>query len=545
MNEGAPPGPEWLGVIERGGSSLPGCYAEAGSLEKAYAAHLGVRPAQVLATSGGDEAIDRVFRAFLTPRKSVIFPTPTFVMVPRFARMALGRLRPVEYEWGRLPVTRIAQQVTDGTAVVVAISPDNPTGAAFSTEALTALAASLPPQVTFMVDLAYVEFADADPTHALLKFPNTVLVRTMSKAWGLAGLRVGFAVGGEKKIDALRAVGGPYALTGPSMAVAQDRLFRGSDAISGYVRYTRRARERLAALTREVGGDPHPSQANFVLARFPDTRWIRRGLAAQGILVRTFEDLPDHVRITVPRNDREYRRLARALRCLAKPDALLFDMDGVLADVRQSYREAIQMTCAAFGLALDPSDIDRAKVQRGANDDWTVTHRLLTNAGLDMDLGDVTDRFEAIYQGTDDDPGLRRHETMIPGRALLERLASRYKLAVVTGRPRADAQRFLTEHGITDLFDAVVCREDAPLKPDPAPIARAMQRLDVRCAWMLGDTPDDMRSAVSAGVVPVAVTASADGGARGASDTLSDALWTAGAACTIEANDNFGGLFDE
>ena len=537
MNEGEPPSRACLEVLERHGPALLRKYADPAPLEAAYADYLGTAPANVLATTGADDAIDRVFRAFLAPGEEMVFPTPTFEMVPACARMSRGDLVPIEYDWGTLPHDEILDAVSERTGVVAVLTPDNPTGRAFSTDSLLRLAAALPPEVTLMADLAYAEFADEDPTPALLEVPRAIMIRTMSKSWGLAGLRVGFAVGAKERIDALRGYGGPYALTGPSIAIALDRLENGVDEMRGFVEYVRSRRERLDALLWDVGGVPGPSQTNFVLSAFTDARWIQRGMAAQGVLVRYFAHLPEYVRITVPRDDAEFRRVERALRCLDRPEALLFDMDGVLADVRRSYREAIVRTCASFGVEAGRDLIDAVKAAGQANDDWAVTHGVLARAGVRASLDEVTARFEELYQGTEDKPGLRRHETLIPSRELLEGLARIFKLGVVTGRPRADAERFLREQGVRGLFGAVVCREDAPLKPDPAPVRLALERLEVRSAWMLGDTPDDMRAAVGAGVVPVGVVP------PGGGETAWTALEEAGAARIMEAEPDFGGLF--
>ena len=537
MNEGEPPSRACLEVLERHGPALLRKYADPAPLEAAYADYLGTAPANVLATTGADDAIDRVFRAFLAPGQEMVFPTPTFEMVPACARMSRGDLVPIEYDWGTLPHDEILDAVSERTGVVAVLTPDNPTGRAFSTDSLLRLAAALPPEVTLMADLAYAEFADEDPTPALLEVPRAIMIRTMSKSWGLAGLRVGFAVGAKERIDALRGYGGPYALTGPSIAIALDRLENGVDEMRGFVEYVRSRRERLDALLWDVGGVPGHSQTNFVLSAFTDARWIQRGMAAQGVLVRYFAHLPEYVRITVPRDDAEFRRVERALRCLDRPEALLFDMDGVLADVRRSYREAIVRTCASFGVEAGRDLIDAVKAAGQANDDWAVTHGVLARAGVRASLDEVTARFEELYQGTEDEPGLRRHETLIPMRELLEGLARIFKLGVVTGRPRADAERLLREHGVRGLFGAVVSREDAPLKPDPAPVRLALERLEVRSAWMLGDTPDDVRAAVGAGVVPVGVVP------PGGGETAWTALEEAGAARIMEAEPDFGGLF--
>ncbi len=550
MNEGEPPPRECFDVLERIGPGILRKYADPAPLEAAYADYLGVDPANVLATTGGDDAIDRVFRAFLAPEQEMVFPTPTFEMIPACARMARGSLVPIEYEWGTLPHDDILAEVSERTGVVAVLTPDNPTGRAFSTASLLRLAGALPPEVVLLVDSAYAEFADEDHTAALLELPNVVMIRTMSKSWGLAGLRVGFAVGQKARIDVLRGFGGPYALTGPSVAIAVERLRSGVGEMRGFVKHVRERRDWLAEVILGAGGTPQPSQTNFVFSSFPDARWIHRGMAAQGVLVRYFPHLPEYVRITVPRDDAEFRRVERAIGCLAPrgsglgpgPGALLFDMDGVLADVRRSYREAIVRTCASFGVEATSELVSAVKAAGGANDDWAVTHSVLADAGVEASLEEVTARFEELYQGTEDAPGLRRHETLIPSRELLEELAGVRRLGIVTGRPRADAERFLREQGVRGCFSAVVCREDGPLKPDPAPVRIALERLEVRTAWMLGDTPDDVRAAVGAGVVPVGVVPpgqTEDEGAR-----VWTALQGAGAARVVEGDAGFGGLFD-
>lgn len=539
MNEGELPPDECFDVLRRAGAGMLREYGDPKPLEEAYAEYLGVGPECVLATTGGDDAIDRVCRAHLGPSRRMVFPTPTFYMIPAYARMTRGKLTPLQYEWGTLPRQLILDAVDSSTGLVAVVSPDNPTGREFAERELLDLADSLPAGVPLMVDMAYAEFGERDPIQALLERPNVLAIRTMSKCWSLAGLRAGFAVGPEEKIAALRSFGGPYPLSGPALALALDALRNGRPRMRRFVARVRSGREHLAELIRTTGGDPQPSSTNFVLAGWPDSRRVFRGLKAQGVLVRRIEGLAGHVRITVPRDDAEFQQLEAALRTLVRPDALLFDMDGVLADVSRSYRAAIASACASFGVDAKPEEIEAAKARDGANDDWAVTHRLLADAGVRTTLDEATARFEEAYQGTDAEPGLRRHETLIPSRELLDELAGRFKLGVVTGRPRQDAQRFLSEQGIGRLFEAVVCREDAPLKPDPAPVEVAMERLGASSAWMLGDTPDDVCAAQAAAVVPVGVAA------PGAGRAMWDALDAAGAACVVDANSSLGGLFDE
>jgi phosphoglycolate phosphatase-like HAD superfamily hydrolase len=129
---------------------------------------------------------------------------------------------------------------------------------------------------------------------------------------------------------------------------------------------------------------------------------------------------------------------------------------------------------------------------------------------VDAPIEEVTERFETLYQGTGPDPGLKQAETPLVDAATWARWAEARPLAVVTGRPRVDAVEFLERFGLMEPIKALVTREDGPLKPDPAPVRRAIENLGVSRAWMLGDTPDDLTAARSAGVVPIGVIAPGD-----------------------------------
>jgi HAD superfamily hydrolase (TIGR01548 family) len=216
------------------------------------------------------------------------------------------------------------------------------------------------------------------------------------------------------------------------------------------------------------------------------------------------------LRITLPGNAAAFERLVAALTTVLAPEALVFDLDGVLADVQHSQRAAIAATAQAFGVTVTSAQVAAAIRAGDAANDWIVTQRLIESGGREVPLDDVTARFQALYIGDTWTPGLRERERLIPNNHLLERLAAHRRLAIVTGRPRAEAHWFLERAGVAHLFGAVIAMEDAAPKPDPAPVRLALARLGVNRAWMIGDTPDDVRAAAQAGVVPLCVVAPGD-----------------------------------
>jgi histidinol-phosphate aminotransferase len=524
-NEGAAP-PE---ALMRELAALPAeslrRYPDARPLEEAISRRLGVAPEQVVVTAGGDEALDRIVRTFVARGAHVLLPVPTFEMVERYLKLAEAEVEEVEWPDGPFPRDAIVARVRPDTAAIVVVSPNNPTGAVASVADLEALARAAP-HALLIVDLAYSEFAGEDLTPVALALENALIVRTFSKAFGLAGLRVGYVAGAARLVRWLRA-GSPYPVSAPSLALAMRRLEAPTAEVAQNVARVRVERGELARRLAGLGARVTPSQGNFLLARFRDAAFMRDALAGLGIAVRSWpgrRGLEDALRITCPIDGDEFARLLRAIETALAPQALLLDLDGVVADVSQSFRAAIVATARSFGVALERGEIAAAKSEGDANDDWALTRKLLARRGVEAPLAEVTARFEALYQGSVTSPGLRARERLLPSRETLESLARRLPLAIVTGRPRRDAERFLEEQTIAPLFRTLVAREDAPLKPDPAPVALALERLGVARAWMVGDTPDDVRAARAAEVVPLGVVAPGDAAAASG-----DALLEAGA----------------
>ncbi|MGM0574591.1 MAG: TIGR01548 family HAD-type hydrolase [Myxococcota bacterium] len=534
-NEGLAAPPGLLRILADADPEIVRRYPKPTRLQHRIAARFGLEPGRVLVTSGGDDALDRAARALLEPGRNLVLPTPTFEMLARYGRLVGAEVRQVPWPEGPYPTEAVLDAVDDDTTAIAVVTPNNPTGAVATADDLRRLAEAAP-GVALLVDLAYGEFADEDLTEAALALPNALVFRTLSKAWGLAGLRVGYVMGEPETVGWLRAAGNPYVVSGPSLLLAERRLETAAPEVDDFVARIREERRTLHEALEALGLRPLPSQGNFVFARVDDPMWLRDGMAGLGIGVRVWPGhalVGDATRITCPGDPERFERLRAGLEAVLRPEALLFDMDGVLADVSGSYREAILRTAAHFGVEVDVEDIRRAKAEGDANNDWEVTRRLLASRGTLVSLEEVTEVFERLYQGTPDTPGLRDTEALLGGRPLLERLAARVPLGIVTGRPRRDAVRFLEERGVADLFGAVVCMEDGPLKPDPAPVHGALDALGVSGAWLVGDTPDDVRAARAAGVVPLGVTPPGED-----PEALADVLIGAGAARMLGSLDD-------
>ncbi len=189
-NEGEAPPEIWLDALRALSPEALRRYPGPAQLEARLAAWWALAPEQVVLTAGGDDALCRACRAMLAPGRSAIVPVPGFEIVLREVRLTGGELIPVPWGPGPLPTDAMLAAVRPDTTLIVVTHPNNPTGGWATAEDLRRLRAGAP-QALLLVDLAYVEFADEALTALALGMPGTLVVRTLSKAWGLAGLRLG------------------------------------------------------------------------------------------------------------------------------------------------------------------------------------------------------------------------------------------------------------------------------------------------------------------------------------------------------------------
>jgi len=181
-------------------------------------------------------------------------------------------------------------------------------------------------------------------------------------------------------------------------------------------------------------------------------------------------------------------------------DLLIFDMDGVLVEVSESYRETIQQTVQHFtGRRIERETIQEWKNQGGWNDDWALSHALIKAAGVEVDYQAVVDRFQKLFHGDGTD-GLMLRERWIARDGLFHRLTQRAHCTVFTGRLRWEAELTLKRFA-PDTFQTVVGVDDVSRpKPHPEGILKLRGMFPHERVWYIGDTVDDARSAKAAGV---------------------------------------------
>lgn len=335
-----------------------GRYANPRDLERRLGALWGFGPEHVLVTAGADEALHRLCIVTLEPGRRAILPEPTFEMLDRYVRNSGAERIAVPWIDGEFPREAFVRHARTGCHAAFVVSPNNPTGLAASLDDVRGVRAAAP-SAAVVLDAAYAEFADDDPTAPTLRLPGTIVTRTFSKAWGLAGLRVGYAIGDPTVIGWMRSSCEPYPVAGPSLAAVGRWLDEGAGTVAGMVATIRRERHELAAHLRSLGAAPTPSQANFIFCAFKDAAWTADALASLGIAVRRFDDRPgmiDRLRTTCPGHAPSFERLKRAFTAALRPDRIVVDhaLGSLPEDARRALGSRARLESAVGPTPGDP-----------------------------------------------------------------------------------------------------------------------------------------------------------------------------------------------
>ena len=309
-------------------------YPEREPGERHVAEFLGVSSSQVLLTNGVDEALHLLAETYLEPGDEVLFAEPTFAMYEVYAGAtgATSVAVPAGEDF-RFPTEALVTRITSRTRMVCIANPNNPTGAVVPRQDLLRIAAAAP-AAAVVVDEAYFDFYGESVLGQIGGYPNLFVTRTFSKAYGMAGLRIGALVGAAGQIAAVRRVASPYNVNGVALACLPEAL-RDREYVASYVAQVVEGRRALERQLEAAGVPFWPSQANFVLCRIGAKRTgFVRAMRGRGVLVRDRNSDPGCegcVRISVGDAGANTRLLA------ALPAALL-DIGWTPADLRS--REA-------------------------------------------------------------------------------------------------------------------------------------------------------------------------------------------------------------
>ena len=296
-------------------------YPDQFELVSALAARLGVDATQIVLGNGSNDVLDLAARVFIAPGRSAVFSRHAFAVYPLATMSAGGTCLVAEAKDYGHDLVAMRALVREDTRVIWIANPNNPTGNFLPYAEVRDFLASVPVDVAVVLDEAYNEYlapADrADTVQWIRDFPNLIVTRTFSKVYGLAGVRVGYAVAAPEIADLMNRVRQPFNVNNLALAAAtaalDDHLF-----IAESYELNRRGMEQVVAGLKRLGLAHIPSHGNFVTFAVADGAAVNRKLLQQGVIVRPIGGygLPNHLRVTIgleTENARFLDALAKAL----------------------------------------------------------------------------------------------------------------------------------------------------------------------------------------------------------------------------------------
>jgi histidinol-phosphate aminotransferase len=261
-------------------------YPERETVERRVAAHLDLDPDGVLLTNGVDEAIHLICETYLEPEDEVLIVVPTFSMYEIYAAATGARVITISAgpEF-RYPTNEVLARISSRTRLVAIANPNNPTGAVVALSDLLRILRTAP-DTAVLVDEAYFDFYGESLLNEVGRYTNLFVARTFSKAYGLAGLRIGMLVGSPSQMATVRRVSSPYNVNAVALACLPEAL-ADQEYVRQYVAEVRQGRERLEQELHSLRLRFWPSQANFVLVRIGERHnAFVRAMRERGVLVR-------------------------------------------------------------------------------------------------------------------------------------------------------------------------------------------------------------------------------------------------------------------
>ncbi len=498
--------PAVIGAIRNFDPAKVSTYPAYGALIEKLATFWGAEPVNFVLTNGCDEAISVVLNTFLKEGDKVLSYGPTFSMPKLYTECLGGKFIEIDYcEKFAFNYDKFVQNIQDDVKILYLTSPNNPTGEIISLDIVQKLLNSNKDKLV-VLDCTYFNYSNVvqkEYFELVRKFDNLIVVKSFSKDYALAGLRLGYIFSNSQIINETKKVISPYSVN----AVA---LFAGIEALCdrvylrGVVDKINSSKKKFINALEEFGYKVYSTEANFVLVdcgNYAD--FLYQKLLNNGVKVKYFKNIPalkNTFRVTVPKlEDVDF------IIELFKPRRLfVFDMDGVIFDVSNSYREAIKKTVFYYTKReIQDTEIQNVKNMGGMSNDWDVSYYLINQAGFSPDYNEMVDVFQDFFfiKGRDN-AGLIDREVCVLNEEFFEKLTKHADCALFTARPRDEAFYSLKKDKLEKYFSYCVCNEDLEGHHKPSPFG--LNKIKASCCYVdicyFGDTVDDIKAGVDANV---------------------------------------------
>ncbi len=484
-------------------------YSSADEISREIAAFYQISPLNILLTAGADDALRVAFSATMKAGETALLLQPAYSYYSILLAVAAVKIITLDYRSNfSFPEEEFLQKMNSRVKMVILTNPHNPLGTFIPAEKITDWLMLFPDRI-FLIDETYADFAGCSLISEVEKFPNLLIVRSFSKYFGLAGLRIGFLVANTGNISQLKKVALPFAVSSLSQKIL--RFFiADKESLAFSNQCLLKEKSWLVKKLRRLGFYVQDSCANFLLLYLGKRATsIVNQLKDAGILLKDlslFPLLSGFVRVSVGKR-RDNLALLQELKKSGLKTALLFDLDGVLFDANSIYLETIRSVYRQITRKM-LADEQLLEIKRRVDccSDYDALKILLQKAGIKVSRKKIVNLFdqELTRGGV---CRVQQAEKLNLSKRLLQKLARTFRLGIVTSRPRCQALESIKKFKLEKIFSVLITADETGRrkKPDPAGLLQAMSELQTDIAIYLGDHPADLQAASRAGIVAFAV----------------------------------------
>ncbi len=454
----------------------------------------------IILTAGADEAISAILSTFIEINETVLTVTPSFVMPKIYSKINGLNYTEISYKdkWV-FPIEEFINEI-DKADFIHLTTPNSPTGEIIEKNVIDKIVQKAENK-PILIDETYGNYSGITNVDYIKSHQNIFIVRSFSKDFALAGLRLGYIISDSENILQLRKYLSPYNVSSITVKAGVAAL-SDFDYFKNVKNEIEISKNKLADLFSKLGADVYDSQTNFLFVDFKQKAdFVYKKLLDNKIKVRRFSDegLKNCFRITIPKSE----NVEKIMNALDVKPTIVFDMDGVIVDASKSYRVAVQKTFNHFsGKEISPDEICDAKKIGGLNNDWDLTNYLLKKYGFEIEYDKIVENFQTHYSKLAD------VEEILITKDFLDNLCKNYNLAIFTGRLPEEAEFTLNKYEIKDYFYPIITMKDVGLdhqKPDIRGIEILKEKIISKEIIYLGDTVDDMICAKNAKVIGVGI----------------------------------------
>lgn len=476
-------------------------YPYYGKLLEKLANFHGVNTENIILTAGADEAISSILGSFMEYGQTVLTVCPSFVMPKIYSKINGLNYKEINYQekW-KFPTNEFINNV-DKADFIHLTTPNSPTGEIIERNTIDKIVKKANDKPV-LIDETYGNYSGVTNLDLIKNYKNIFVVRSFSKDFALAGLRLGYIISDSQNIKELRKYLSPYNVSTLTVKAGLAAL----DDVPHFENMKiemEKSKNILSEGLEKLGSTIYPSKTNFICADFGSKAdFIYHTLLKNKIKVKYFEQTPmleNCFRIAVPR----LGNTKKVLSALEVKPTIVFDMDGVLMDASKSYRVAVQNTYEHFaGKKVAPEEISATKKIGGLNNDWDLTDYLLKKQGINVNYDDIISVFQSNYEKLAD------IEEPLVDKQFFDKLSENYNLVIFTGRLKEEAYYTLKKHDFLNYFYPIITMHEVGLdhqKPDCRGLKIIKDKIITNKIYYLGDTVDDMTCAIEANVIGIGV----------------------------------------